>query len=297
MQDVAIVTDTVACLTRQQIEQHHVHLVLPRFSINGHEYRDFVDISATEAYRLLDRYPDTFATSAASPPEFLKAFHEAGKAARHILCITVSSRLSAQFDMAQVALGLAKRELPQTTIQIVDSRHAAAAEGLVVLAAARAAAGGRSLAEVVETAEDTAERTHFLAVLETVRYVYRTGRVPKLAVRAGSALNVKPILTCSDGLIRFTGAARTKERGVKRILHTMRGRVAQRPVHVGVMHADAPEEAEALKERIASEFDCVEMWVGDFSPLMGYATGRGLLGFSFYVDSTLGPELPPTGGP
>ena len=285
MQDVAIVTDTVACLTQQQIEQHHIHLVPPRFSINGHEYRDFVDISATEVYRLLDSYPDTFATSAASPHDFLKAFHEASKAAGHVLCITVSSRLSAQFDMAQVAVGLAKQELPHTTTQVVDSRNAAAAEGLVVLAAARAAAEGRSLAEVVETAKDTVERTHFLAVLETVRYVYRTGRVPKLAVRAGSALNVKPILTCSNGVIRLAGAARTKERGINRILETMRSRVAGRPVRVGVMHADATEEAERLEERISSEFHCEELWVGEFSPLMGYATGRGFLGLSFCVEA------------
>ena len=243
-----------------------------------------MDIGSSEAYRLLEEDPEYFATSAASPPEILEAFREASSTARHILCITVSSRLSAQHDMAQLALELARQELPQTTAEVLDSRNAAAAEGLVALAAARAAAEGKSLAEVVDAAQDVIGRIHFFAVLETMRYVHRTGRVPRLAVRTGSALNVRPILTCSDGVIRFAGVARTKQRGLNRIVQTMRNQVEDKPVYVAVMHADAVEEAESLKQRIASEFNCSELWVSEFSPLMGYATGRGLLGLAFYVE-------------
>jgi fatty acid-binding protein DegV len=62
----------------------------------------------------------------------------------------------------------------------------------------------------------------------------------------------------------------------------MRDKVGQKPVHVAVMHAYAPDEAERLKARISSEFNCLELWLSEFSPVMGYATGTGTLAVAFY---------------
>lgn len=283
MQQVAIVTDTIACLTRDQIERYGIRVVPPRFSIDGHEYRDFFDIGAVEAYGLLESDSASFITSAAPPGEFVEAFREASQSAQDVLCITVSSRLSALHSSAQLATEIGEKQLGRARVVVLDSMNAAAAEGLIVLAAARAAAEGKSLPEVVAIAEHVIGRTFFFVFLETIRHVYRTGRIPKIAVRAGSILNVKVTLTCSGGLIRFASVARTKERAVKRVLQGMRDQVGGKAVNVAVMHADAAEEAEALKERVSSEFECAELWISEFSPLMGYATGRGLLGLAFYV--------------
>jgi len=186
--------------------------------------------------------------------------------------------------MACVAKEQAKAELPQASIEVVDSQMVTAAQGFVALAAARAAAEGKGLAEVVKAAEEMRSRVTFFLLVDTIRYVYRTGRIPKVASQVGSMLNIKPILSISSGLVRFTGAVRSIERGIDRILKMMRDRVGQNPVHVAVMHAYALEEAERLKERVASEFNCVELWLTEFSPVMGYATGTGTLGFAFYCD-------------
>jgi len=91
-------------------------------------------------------------------------------------------------------------------------------------------------------------------------------------------------LSISDGAVHFVGIARTKERGVKRIIQLMRERVGENLVHVAVVHVDAPEEAQSLRELVASEFNCGYHWISEFSPIMGYTTGRGLLGLAFYVD-------------
>jgi DegV family protein with EDD domain len=140
------------------------------------------------------------------------------------------------------------------------------------------------MAEVVKAAEEIRSRANFLVLLDTIRYVYRTGRIPKVASQVGSILKIKPILTMSSGLVRFSGAVRSKEHGIDRILQMMKDKVGQSAVHVAVMHAYALEEAERLKERVASEFNCVELWLTEFSPVMGYATGTGTLGFAFYRD-------------
>jgi len=284
MQQVAIVTDSLACLTRELVKQYGIVIAPISFYFRDKVYRDWVDITPTEAYKLFLQDPESFTTSPASPGRFLEAYHEASNQTKNILCVTLSSKLSTEYDMACVAKEQAKAELPQTSIEVLDSQVVTAAQGFVALAAARAAAEGKGLAEVVKAAEEVRSRVTFLILLDTIRYVYRTGRIPKAAARVGSMLSIKPILTISSGLVRFTGAVRSIERGIDRILKMMRDKVGQRPVHVAVMHAYALEEAERLKERIASEFNCVELWLTEFSPVMGYATGTGTLGFAFYRD-------------
>ncbi len=281
---VAVVTDSIACLTNELVEQYGITIVPIMLLVQGKMYRDMLDITPSEAYQLFLQDPESFNTSPSSPGHYLEAYREASKQAGSILCVTLSSRLSTGYDMARVAKEQARDELPETSIEVMDSQSVTAAEGFVALAAARAAADGKDLAEVVRVAEGVKDKVTFLLLLDTIRHVYRTGRIPKVASQVGSMLKVKPILTASSGLVRFKGMVRNREQGINRILQLMKKEVGQNPVHVAVMHAYAPDEAEKLKERIASEFDCAELWVTGFSLVMGYATGTGTLGFAFYSD-------------
>jgi len=284
MQNVAIVTDSISCLPKELMKQYGIAVVSIRLLVQGKIYRDLVDMTPSEAYKLFMQDPESFNTSPASPGHYLEAYREASTRANSILCITLSSRLSTGYDMARLAKEQAETDLPQTTIVVLDSQTVTAAEGFVALAGARAAAEGKDLTDVVKVAEEVRDKVTFLAFLDTIRYVYRTGRIPKVAARIGSMLNIRPILTSSSGLVRFKGMVRNREKGVDRLLETMRNKVGESPVHVAVMHAYAPDEAEKLRERISSEFNCVELWVTEFSPVMGYATGTGTLGLAFYKD-------------
>ena len=284
MQKVAIVVDSIACLTREMVEQYGVTILPLNFYFGGKIYRDWVDVTPSEAYELFLKDPDSFKASSVSPGECLEAYREISKRAENILCITVSSKISAVYNAALEAKEQVKDELPQTSIEVMDSQTVAVAEGFIALAAARAAAEGKSLAEVVKAAEEMRDRVSFFVFLDTIRHVYRSGRIPKIASQAGSILNIKPLLTTSSGVLHFVGVVRSQKSGVKRLLKMMRDRVGLRPVHVAVTHAYAPDEAEKLKERISSEFNCAELWVTEFSPLMGYACGTGTLGIAFYSE-------------
>ncbi len=284
MQKVAIVTDSVACLPRELVEQYGISIAPIPISFQGKIYRDWVDITPTEAYELFLKDPESFKTAGASPGIFLEAYREASKQAKNILCVTLSTKLSGAYDAARQAIEEARKELPQITVEVVDSETVTASEGFVALAGARAAEAGKSLAEVVKAAEEMRDKVTFLALLDTIRHIYRTGRIPKIAAMAGSVLSVKPILTSSGGVVRFMGAVRSRAHGIDKMLKIMRNRVGQSPAHVAVMHAYAPDEAEKLKERVSSEFNCAELWVTEFSPVMGYATGTGTLGLAFYKE-------------
>jgi DegV family protein with EDD domain len=282
---VAIVADSICCIPREMVKQYGITIAPIPISFQGKIYRDWVDITPSEAYELFLEEPESFKTAGASPGIFLEAYRQASKRAKNILCVTLSAKLSGACDAAKQAIEEAKKELPELSVEVLDSETVTAAEGFVALAGARAAEMGKSLAEVVKAAEEMRYKVTFLAMLETIRHIYRTGRIPKIAAVAGSMLNIKPILTTSGGIVRFVTAARSRERGIDKMLKIMRNRVGQRPVHVAVMHAYAPDEAEKLEKRVAAEFNCTELWVTEFSPVMGYATGTGTLGLAFYTES------------
>lgn len=242
-----------------------------------------MDITPTEAYRLFLEDPDSFKSSAPAPEECLDVFRRVSKTAESILCVTVSTKLSMVYNAACEAVKTARKELPKTTIEVMDSYQATPSEGMVALAAARAAAEGKGLPEVIRTAEAVRDKVTAVILLDTIRHVYRSGRIPKVASRLGSLFNIRPILTVS-GLVRFAGMARSRKQGIERVLRMMRDRVGDRPVHAAVTHAYALEEAEKLKARVAAEFNCVELWLSEFSPVMGYACGTGTVGVAFYPE-------------
>lgn len=260
-------------------------LIVPiNIHFNGTIYRDGVDITASEAYRLLEEAPDHFASSPASAGEYIDVYRRASAQAEGILCITLSSKLSTVYNMACVAKEEARNEFPKTPIEVLDSQTAACGEGLIVLAAARAAAEGKNLAEVMEVAEAVRDKVSVIGIMETIRHAYRTGRIPKITSLMGSMLNIKPIFVISEGTVHVAGLARSKERAVKKALAMMKKKVGANPVYVAVAHANVPEEGVRLKELIASEFNCVELWLSDFSAVMGYAAGTGVLAIAFYAD-------------
>lgn len=281
---MAIVTDSIACLPKDLVERYHISTIPLNFYAGGKIYKDGVNITPSGAYELFLNDPKAFKTSAASPADCMEAYHEAKQHADNILCIILSAKLSVIYDVTLNAAEQAKAEFPGTSIQVLDSQTAAAAEGFVVLAAARAAEEGKDLDGVLKAAEEMRDKVDLVAYMDTVRYIYRSGRIPKVAAVAGSMLNIKPLFTFSSGTPHFIGAVRNRERGLERLLKEIRRKTGNHPLHAAVMHVYAQGQAEMLKERISSEFDCVELWVTEFSPLMGYACGTGTLGVAFYPE-------------
>ena len=168
---VTIVTDSIACLTRELVEQYDIEIIPINFYAGGKLYRDWVDITPSEAYKLFLEDPDSFKTSAASPEDCLNAFRSVSQKAENILCITVSKNLSMMYEAAREAQELAKSELPQTPIVVMDSRTATPAEGLVALAAVRAAEEGKELAEVVSVADKVKDKADNVLVPKAFSFV------------------------------------------------------------------------------------------------------------------------------
>ncbi|MDO9333078.1 MAG: DegV family protein [Dehalococcoidales bacterium] len=281
---VAVIADSIACIPRDLLAQYRIGVISLNFYVNGNVYRDGIDVTPSEAYELFLKDPETFKTSGASPGVCLDAYRHAARQGKDIFSVILSSKLSAIYSTAATASQQIQAEFPGISVVVLDSMTAAAAEGLIALAAARAAETGKSLAEVTAVADKVRDNVKIIAYMDTVRYIYRSGRIPKIASVAGSMLKIKPIFTFTSGVPRFMGAVRSKKIGIERLFEEMREKVGNKPVHVAVMHVYAEDDAIQLKKRVTDEFNCAELWLTEFSPLMGYACGTGTLGLAFYPE-------------
>jgi len=282
-----VVTDSVACLPKELVDKYAIRIVPISLIIEGRVYKDGVDITPTGVYRLLSANKINPTSSSPTPGDFIQVYRDLSKSVEGIegiVCITICSDISMMFDSATKAKLMAEEEKLPVSINLVDSRTAGGAQGFVALAAARAAASGKDLAEVTRTAELMIPRVNMIAVLDTLYYLARAGRIPKIAAWAGSMLKINPILTFAHDRIGMLERARTKPRGVNRLVEIMQERTKGKPVHVNVMHANVADEAATLKERIESEFRCTELYVTDFAPTMGVQAGPGTLALAFYSE-------------
>ena len=120
-------------------------------------------------------------------------------------------------------------------------------------------------------------------MLDTLLYLVRGGRVPRVAAFAGSLLKIKPILSIDHGEAHVVGGARSEMGGIGRMLTMMEQKVVKgKPLHVAVMRADSPEKAGIFASEISSRFDCTELFITEFTPVMGVHTGPGVIGVAFY---------------
>ena len=280
---VAIVTDTTACIPREMVEEYGIKLVPIVFIFGDESYRDGIDMSASEFYARLRQVEKLPTTAGSLPGPYLEAYREASQRGASILCITLPAKFSGLYNSAQLAVEMAKEALPDVVIEVLDCGTAAAGQGLVVLAAAKAAALGKSLTEVIEVTKSVMQRVNLLATLDTLRYLVKGGRVPRAAALASLLLQIKPIFTVEDGDAHPVTNARTINGAIKRILKMMeQKKVEGQPLHVAVMHAEALDRAKELVGEISGRFNCAELFITEFTPVMGVHTGPGVIGVAFY---------------
>ena len=282
--NIAIVTDSTAAPTKEQQEKYQFEIVPVNVRFEGKIFKEFVDLTAAQAYQFLDKNPEEFATSAPSPGDFLSVYKKAAeKGAKEILCLTISPKISATLNSARMAKELAKTELPDIRIEIIDTQAIASPETLLCLAAAKEREKGKTLDEIVQSIEDLKKKVKVFVVLETIRYVYRSGRIPEVASKIGAILPLKPILTISDGSLRLFGATISKQKSIEKVLKIMKGGWNENLPEIGIMHADCLPEAEELKKKVNQLFPSSQVFISECSPIIGYATGRDSLLIAYFA--------------
>ncbi len=281
---VAIVTDSTACIPPEVAERYGIEVVPLHLIFAGRTFVDSLTSDTSEFYDLLRTSNERPTTAAPSPGMFLNASARAARRADAVLCITVSKQFSAMYDSARHAIGLAVAESPYADIRLLDSRNAAMAQGFVVLEAARCAATGAPVEEVIARAEATSGEVRLLAMLDTLSYLARGGRVPRVAAWAAGMLQVKPIVRFSASDIKLVARTRTRARALGRMVDLVAEATAGRATHLAVHHAHAAVDAEHLLAEAGTRINVVEAYLTEFTQVMGLHTGPGLAGFAWWCE-------------
>ena len=195
-----------------------------------------------------------------------------------ILAVVLSSKLSGTLNSAEQA----RANLPDATIEIVDSYTTVMALGFIVLHVAKAAEDGASLADCKDLAEKARERTGILFAVDTLEFLHRGGRIGGGARFIGTALNLKPILDVQDGAVEAVERVRTRKKSLNRLVELAEERVGGRtPVRLASLHANAPEEAKQILDEASDRLSADQTVFSEVSPAVGVHLGPGALGLAF----------------
>ena len=211
---VRVVTDSVSDLPPALAAELDIPIVPAKVLFGTEQFSDGVDITTDEFFERLASSPALPTTSQPSVGDFVQVFDSVGQNADGIVCVTCSSKVSGTYNSAVQAREQTAASCP---VVVVDSLQATMGEGLVALAAARAAQSGADVSGVVGAAEDALARSHMLGLLDTLEYLQRGGRIGRARAMVGTLLKVKPIITIQEGLVHEFGKERTRAKGLARM--------------------------------------------------------------------------------
>ena len=276
---VRVVTDSACDLPDDLIERDGIEVVPLTIRFGKEELVDRKELSTDEFWRRLadsDVLPETSAPSAGA---FEAAFRrQIADGATGIICINLSSKLSATMQSAQVAAQAVQADCP---VVVVDSLMVSMGLGSLCLTAARRAADGDSLESIVANVTDRRNRSKLYGALDTLEFLKKGGRVGNARALLGSMLAIKPVLEVRDGEVEEAGKVRTRSKALRLLVD----RVKQGPFeNLAVLHGNAPDLNELLDllEPLAPQDEIV---VGQIGPVIGTHAGPRVIGVTFQAGS------------
>jgi len=278
---IAVVTDSSAYIPSEALQGLDVH-VLPVWLIwDGENLRDGVDITPEIFYPRLKTSKTLPTSSQPTMMEFKLLFEELLKEADAIVAVLVSSKLSGTVASAQAAL----KELPDLPIEIVDSFSSSMCLGFTVLAAARAASAGEPVAEVVAATERMKDNAKLIFLVDTLEFLYRSGRISSARRLLGTALNIKPILHFEDGEIRSLSQARTKRKAMGKVIELAEMRLdGKKMEEAAIIEIDCKQDCVRLEKMVQERFNPRKIFTTAVSPVVGTIVGPGSIGLAFYAE-------------
>ena len=201
---IQIIIDSTTNLAEEFMQ--HVTVIPLTVAFGTKEYLDDIDLSRDEFYEKLESEDCIPTTSQPSPAAFEKAFEEVRQNGADAIVITVASELSGTYQSACIAA----EDYPEVTV--IDSRSVAIGTGILVEYAIQCLQNGMEKEELVDTITKKREDICLLAMLDTVKYLVKGGRLSKTSAIAVNMLNIKPVIAIKDGVIVGLGKARGSKR-------------------------------------------------------------------------------------
>jgi len=278
---IQILADSACDLTDKQYQQYNIKMVPLTVHLNNNEYRDGIDILPEKVYAAM-RDGKSPTTSQVSPQTFKTIFTSFAKENKPLFYISFSSELSGTYQTAKMMEQEVKEDYPDAPIHMIDSKCASIGYGLVVLHAAKKAAEGTDMNDILQSTAEYAEHMEHIFTVDDLEYLYRGGRVSKTAAFVGSLLKIKPILNVVDGKLIPLEKIRGSKKVLKRMLTIMEERgVDLKNQTVGISHGDDLETAEKLADMIKEKFGTTDIIIEMVGAVIGAHSGPGTIALFF----------------
>lgn len=280
MSKVALVTDSTSYIPKDIREKYPITVVPQVVIWEGQTYEDDVTITPEQFYTRLRTAKVMPSTSQASVVNMHKAFSTRLEQGYDVLGIFVSSKLSGTYQSA--VLGREQLTSGAEKVDFIDSETTAMAMGFMVLAVAKAAMDGASLADCRALAEKARSHVGLYLTVGTLEFLHRGGRIGGAQRFLGTALNLKPILTVDGGRVEPVERVRTRGKALDRVVELVAEKCAGKsPIRLATLHADSEADARLMMDKITPMLKPVESVFAAVSPAVGANTGPGTVGLAY----------------
>lgn len=277
---VKIIVDSTADMIPEV--ESRVKIVPLTIHFGENEYISGVDITTKQFYEMLVTSPELPKTSQPTPFAFGEAFEEAVEAGDSVVCITLSSKLSGTYQSATIAAA----DFPDKVF-VVDSQTVAISLGILAEYALRLADQGMEAQVIAEELVRKREDVRLLALVDSLEYLKKGGRVSSTVAFAGGLLNIKPLITVNDGVVQMLGKARGNKQGNSLMMQEMAksgGMDLSMPVLTGFtgtedsLYQKFMEEQGAAWESLPGKVPC--QMIGS---VVGTHVGPGAVAIAYFV--------------
>ncbi len=271
---IKLVMDSAGDLPAKLLEKLDIRVVPINIHFGEQHYQEGVDIDSPTFYRKVSEEKIVPQTAQPSPYQFAEVYRQVARetGATEIISVHVTSQLSGTHASSLIA---AREVLDKVTVYPFDSRSGSGGQGMMTLEAARMAISKVNAEKILERLDYMRDNMNIYLVLDNLEFAKMSGRVGSLAAALSSLLRVKPLIQVQDGMMDVKEKVRTQKKALDRMVELVKDKIGDRLASIAVIHAEAPEIAEGLAERVKAEFNVGELFVEKLSIGLAVHFGPG----------------------
>ncbi len=269
---IRIVADSSCDMSREEAEKLNVEIAPIPVSFGNDTYMDGVDIDADKFYDMLIKSKELPTTAQVNPLEYIERFEEVAKTGDSLLVITISSKLSGSFGNACMF----RKEVDYPNIEIVDSLNTINMMKILIREAVKKRDEGKmNVHEIAEYLDKFKKRIKLVAVIDTLEYLHKGGRLSGTAKIVGTLLNIKPLISVIDGEVRMIG----KKPGINKALEQLEvefdkfDRDTNYPIIFG--YTMSKDRMNTFIEKLKTDHDLGDYEISGIGPVVGVHIGPG----------------------